>query len=440
MTTIIEFVNHASVLLKHENVRLLCDPWLKGTIFNDGWNLLVDSNDTIEDLEPTCLWISHEHPDHFSPAALLSVPEERRTSIASFYQRTADGKVAAFLRKHRYPVTELDDGVPHELDSKVMITCGTVNSDSWLHLRTDNVSILNMNDCVTLQEDPLMDLSRDVGGVDILLTQFSFAHWSGNPDDHELQEYNAKVVADQLRRQITCFKPRFVIPFASFSWFSHQDNSHLNRYGNRVHDACNLIERAGAIPVVLYPGDSYECGSDWSNSVPLRNWQSVYKKHANTRGSTSKSVPMDELKALFEKYVCRLREKNDWDEIRKARTDGILQPCLILLWDHSCTVEFDITSSLTVRNASANECDIQMHSDSLQFLLAHEWGRGTLTVNGRFVANYATVDRFFGQTQIAYANNIGLRFPDDITAEELKSPGGMAPNMARLRRIGRLPD
>ena len=37
----LEFVNHASYVLESGGVRLLCDPWLEGTAFNDGWALLV---------------------------------------------------------------------------------------------------------------------------------------------------------------------------------------------------------------------------------------------------------------------------------------------------------------------------------------------------------------------------------------------------------------
>ena len=38
----IEFVNHASFVLEFAGRRIIQDPWLFGTAFNDGWSLLCD--------------------------------------------------------------------------------------------------------------------------------------------------------------------------------------------------------------------------------------------------------------------------------------------------------------------------------------------------------------------------------------------------------------
>ena len=51
----------------------LCDPWLEGTAFNNGWTLLDNStsNDQILDelrqsSKNIFIWYSHEHSDHFA--------------------------------------------------------------------------------------------------------------------------------------------------------------------------------------------------------------------------------------------------------------------------------------------------------------------------------------------------------------------------------------
>ena len=46
----IEWVNHASYIVQYKNIRMIADPWLFGSSFNDGWDLLVDSKFQIEDL------------------------------------------------------------------------------------------------------------------------------------------------------------------------------------------------------------------------------------------------------------------------------------------------------------------------------------------------------------------------------------------------------
>ena len=67
--TTIQFINHASVRISYEDVSLLSDPWYFGDAFHKGWNLLVEqSTDEIMKIinSITHIWISHEHPDHFS--------------------------------------------------------------------------------------------------------------------------------------------------------------------------------------------------------------------------------------------------------------------------------------------------------------------------------------------------------------------------------------
>jgi L-ascorbate metabolism protein UlaG (beta-lactamase superfamily) len=46
---LIEFVNHASLIVTAGNVRLIADPWLEGKVFHDGWALLAQSVMTFDD-------------------------------------------------------------------------------------------------------------------------------------------------------------------------------------------------------------------------------------------------------------------------------------------------------------------------------------------------------------------------------------------------------
>ena len=79
MKPLITFVNHASVIFSHSDVTLITDPWISGPAFNDSWELISQSKLHIDDFAKiTHIWFSHEHPDHFSPKMLESIPEEIR--------------------------------------------------------------------------------------------------------------------------------------------------------------------------------------------------------------------------------------------------------------------------------------------------------------------------------------------------------------------------
>ena len=64
----IQFINHASVKITISGKKILCDPWYEGSIFNEGWDLIsyetINYDELLKDLD--YIWISHEHPDHFS--------------------------------------------------------------------------------------------------------------------------------------------------------------------------------------------------------------------------------------------------------------------------------------------------------------------------------------------------------------------------------------
>ena len=70
MTDQIKLINHSSIFIENDNKNtLLTDPWYTGSAFNDGWSLLYENekNNITDVLKKTkFIFLSHEHPDHFS--------------------------------------------------------------------------------------------------------------------------------------------------------------------------------------------------------------------------------------------------------------------------------------------------------------------------------------------------------------------------------------
>jgi hypothetical protein len=60
-----------------------------------------------------------------------------------------------------------------------------------------------------------------------------------------------------------------------------------------------------------------------------------------------------------------------------------------------------------------------MSSDSFLYLLKFQWGRGTLFINGRLKCEKKSLCNFLKITKIAYANNIGMKFPSTLKFSEL---------------------
>ena len=94
----IKFLNHSSLLVASKNIKILCDPWFFGPAFQDGWSLLHDKSHDINNLDFDYVWISHEHPDHFSISFFKKFSSKlKKKSIKILFQKTKDKRVYNFL-------------------------------------------------------------------------------------------------------------------------------------------------------------------------------------------------------------------------------------------------------------------------------------------------------------------------------------------------------
>ncbi len=304
-----------------------------------------------------------------------------------------------------------------------MITSGlSAGYDSWLHIRCPGGSILNLNDCQLHDPDQLEGIKRRLGEIDLLMTQFSYANWVGNPGDHRgAARARARVFA-QIKAQIDYLKPHYVLPFASFIWFSHEENSFWNEMATRIDWATERLLSFGAQPIVLYPGDAWRLGERVDKAPALARWNAAYSAIHHRPRHSGKAVPLADLQADFAAMQVKLQQANDWGAIVAFARTGGLPPTPIYLHDLSLAVSFDIINGLSVADLPAAECDVEMASGSLAYILKYAWGRNTVTINARFKARYETLWRFFRQTQIYHANNIGKSFPADIGPDELQNP------------------
>ena len=149
----IQFVNHSSVLVKSK-FNILCDPWYCGTSFADGWRLLYDDRVDINALEYDKIWLSHEHPDHFSIPTLKQISGQR----SFIYQETIDQKVKRYLEAKGHAVTEMRDNHTMTIDGLELTTIVTEGYDSCLLVNDNERKFLNINDS---QLDRLDELKKN---------------------------------------------------------------------------------------------------------------------------------------------------------------------------------------------------------------------------------------------------------------------------------------
>jgi len=398
-------VNHASFVASSDGVSLICDPWIEGPAFDNGWSLLSKTRFRYEDFAGIShIWFSHEHPDHFSPPNVREIPSDLRKNITVLFHETRDKRVLKFCKSLGFNTEELAGWKNLGPDFKVC--CGRQGLiDSWLAIKAGDHTLLNMNDCVFDHPSELEAIAHTVGNIDVLFTQFSYANWVGNPGDSASPRRAAKVKLKQLANQVRLFKPKFVVPCASFVWFCHEENAFASQGMNRigqVYDYCT--QNLGVKTVVLYPGDIWQVGEEYDSGAALAAYARDYAAiDKNPPLLKSPSVPLPKLQEAQRTAWIKTKARNNRHLLR------LVPPAIAHLTDLDMNVRVSMRELTPV--GKDVPADIALSSEALQYCYLFDWGGDTLQVNGRYtVPEGRSPRRFFLNFRVPAYNGAGIAF------------------------------
>ncbi len=403
----IRFLNHASFLVNGAAATLLIDPYLFGPAFNSGWDLVWD-NVTYEGLDRvTHIWFSHEHPDHFSPPFLQSIPAERRRHITVLYQETPDKRVVDFCRQLGFTVVELPDRRPYRLEPGFSVCCGQVPLyDSWLEIELGGLTILNLNDCLLNTRRKLERVVRAVRRPDVLFSQFSYASWHANPEEPRRRRKSAAAILERLRLQCDMLRPAIVAPFASFIHFSHAENTFMNDAVNTPRTVFDFLRtNTASQPVFLVPNETWDGRSTDRAAAAVEAWMARFAAAQARTPRNSAPVPADQVERACDAFLKRMRTRNSPALLRLLSSLGIIPTLTLFVWDLGKTYRFSYRDGLTELPGGA--ADVALGSDSLAFLFNFDFGADTLAVNGRFRATPAGRRKFLRAFAVPILNNMG---------------------------------
>jgi len=417
----IQFINHSCFIYDDGEVRLISDPWLDGYAFDQGWALLTETRFHYEEFNQiTHLWISHEHPDHFAPHCLAKIPVEAAKRIVLLFQDTVDKRVINHCRS-KYAFKDFIELKPSEwyvLSSRTKINCvpcpSDTNTDSLLCLKTGDTTVLNLNDCVFSKESTAHKLKQEYGEIDVLLAQFSYAGWAGNPDEVAYRQHIADINIDKFINYAKIFSPRYTIPTASFVYFCHEENAFLNAGTNRVHRAFDELKaRTRSTPIILYPQDRWIVGSSWDCTSSLQRYAADYESATERIPLVrSKYVPFEELQKLACKFSDQIIAKNNGFLLK------FLPTAHIWVRDHQKAYRFSLRGLFPI-DAAISDCDVIVGSEGLAYCFRFLWGGDTLNINGRFEKGKRKFWRFRVYFAIAAINAVDQYFNFGFVAQNL---------------------
>ena len=399
------FLNHASFIIQFKNTKVLVDPYLFGEAFNNGWNLLKEFNHANQLDDITHIFYSHEHPDHFSIPFLKKIDENDRKKITIIYQNTFDKKVKKFCEKLGYKFREFEDSIEERLDEAFCITIGkNPFFDSWINFNVDNRNILNVNDSVLENPDLVLKIKKKLNRkIDALFSQFSYAEYL----EEGQQKLQATKQLESIKLQDKILEPKYIIPFASFIYYSHIENKLMNKNINKLDNAYKFINNnCNAHAVILKPNEIwYLDKKDNQNSVKF--WNTIYDKIDSLNfHKLTKQLNENQLQEKCKKYIRKINSLNNKYLIRLLLIFTFFTTIKIYVKDLNKFFKFNIGNGLTVTNETEGDF-LQLSSESLAFIFDYDFGYDTLLVNARFSASQNYLSKISRCFVIGTLNNTG---------------------------------
>ncbi len=414
------FLNHACFMVRTEAALLVTDPWLEGAVQGGAWDL-VDGATSIGDLldtlncagVPVYIWCSRAQPDHFSLPFLRRFRSEFRGIATFLYRPGRDMRIGKELRRLRLPVAACPDGVTVGLAGDLRLTAlANGDGDTSCLISCGGRSILNLGDRALATpaacHAAAPRIAQAASRIDLLLTGFGSMGWSGNPEQFGAREAAAKAAVERMALQIERFRPKLVLPIASFARFARVDNVWLN--GGRLSPGelleASRLENLRGVIRFLAPGAGIDLQRDTPGTLAcaheraLEHWTERWRRRPPPLPRLPQAS-LGELKAAFLRYRERVGAGMHVLPWLLERI-GLLRPLSIHLPDLRQTVELSYRHGFRLRpraNGELPAAHVAMFSGTALQLLRAEDGFDTVYAGGCFWtlrrSGLSTFGRFF---------------------------------------------
>jgi len=258
-------LSHAGLLVETDEsvvqeTALVVDPWIVGSCYwRSWWNLPEPPRQLIESLQPTHVYLTHLHWDHFHGPSLRRFSSETHFLVPKF-NNDRMRRDLAYLGFHN--VTELDHGERMDLGGLTIQSYQFLN-DSAVVITDGEHTILNANDCKMFGL-PLQQVLGDHASIDFVLR----SHSNASAYPYCIEDYETlcpelrprEAYMDEFAAFARAVGARYAIPFASNHCFLHPETRRFNGIAvkpSEVQRRFDAIDVPGAECVVMAPGSSW---------------------------------------------------------------------------------------------------------------------------------------------------------------------------------------
>ncbi|NCX94902.1 MAG: hypothetical protein EBX41_00585 [Chitinophagia bacterium] len=225
-------LSHAGLLVEHNNVTLICDPWILGSCYwRSWWNYPPVSKELVNSLKPNFIYLTHIHWDHFHGPSLEKFDKNTPFIVPKGnYSRIKVDLVKLGFKN----VIELKHGETYKLTDNFTITSYQfgIFLDSAALIEADGVKLLNLNDSkhmgstlkqIVDKHYPIDFVFRSHSSANSRLSYHIFDKPEEKTDD--IQKY-----IEDFACTVRASGARYAVPFASNHCHLHKDTYSFNHY------------------------------------------------------------------------------------------------------------------------------------------------------------------------------------------------------------------
>jgi UDP-MurNAc hydroxylase len=254
------------------------DHWLIGSCYlRSWWNYPPIERETIKELTPSAIYITHVHWDHWHGPTLKKLFDK---NILIITHREPNGRSVKDLKAIGFRNIKLLNHSESFEVGDIKITpyqFGLFLNDSALVVETENCKLLNANDC-KIAGASLRHLLNKHGQFDFALR----SHSSANdrvcyriPGDVNFSNDNALHYSRSFKLFMDAVNPKFAIPFASNHVYLHKDVYNFNSIINDPYTLKDQIQEMGGMGPdlkIMLTGDSWSSNSGFEINKKNENY------------------------------------------------------------------------------------------------------------------------------------------------------------------------
>ncbi len=366
----LSLLNHASVLICAEDVKIVTDPWYFGHAFDEGWGLrYINDQALAKAATATHLWISHFHEDHFHTPTLKKLLEVN-PEIVFLANKSHNFDLAARARSLGFKnVVTFNERQPLKLNKNITAArYPATGIDNMLLLKGPNWTILNFNDCVI---PPLSRrlLARKFGAIDIFMCNFNHAGkllHKNKMDDSRVKE----ALLHNFRHNSRPFHPKIVLPFASHHYYRAPESALQNSSMLKVGELASVDSKVIALDV----GKRLEYAPDTGDTRIVSECDAHAEEFTQIR--RPESVPFETLTAAAQQHMKKIKSGFSF-------AAHLLPPLTIGLYDLKKALVLGSRRGLAAAENYENS-DIECHSSAALKWLTKPYGTDAFAVGAHF--------------------------------------------------------